>query len=56
MASVGQLLRDLFLPEQLQALDMVRGEMLMDPTIFDNHSREKRNGEEVQDPHGEVGG
>lgn len=42
MASVGALLRGLFLPEQLQALDRVREEMLADPTVLDNHSRDRR--------------
>jgi hypothetical protein len=48
MASVAELLRDLYLPEQLQALDRVRGEMLNDPTIFDNHSRHVRTDAEQE--------
>jgi hypothetical protein len=29
--------------EQLEQLEKVRGRMIEDPTILDNHSREKRN-------------
>lgn len=55
MLSVSQQLRALFQPEQVDALDRVRQAMLADPTILDNHSREKRDGKEVQDPNGKVG-
>lgn len=55
MRSVAAELRDLYTAEQLEALDRVRGKMIEDPTILDTHSREKRDGKEVQDANGKVG-
>lgn len=54
MASTSELLRSLYSPEQLAQLDKVASAMSADPTIFDTHSREIRDGK-VQDPDRKVG-
>ena len=44
-------LRSMYSSEQLEQLEKVRDKMIDDPTILDNHSREKRNasGEEASE-------
>lgn len=44
MSSLVESLRGLFTPSQLVHLEKVRDAMLADPTVLDNHSREKRDG------------
>lgn len=47
MSSLNDRLRGLFGPDQLSHLERVRDAMLEDPTVLDNHKKEKVRGEEV---------
>lgn len=47
MTSTAQQLRDLFPPDQLEALDRVSEALRTDPKSLDNHSRENRDGKQA---------